>query len=110
MPCTRLTIELESGGERCTTKQTATRSAAAVVLAYWESIGTFRAYLTLTAAVQAWVTCVEHLPDGRVLSGGMDSKLCLWGRKSTRCRDLLGHTKSISALNVGGNGTRLRRL
>jgi hypothetical protein len=25
-----------------------------------------------------WVTTCAHLTDGRLLSGGMDSKLCLW--------------------------------
>ena len=53
---------------------------------------------------EAWVTCVEHLPDGRLLSAGMDSRLCLWGRKSTRCENLEGHSKSISAINVSNDG------
>ena len=53
---------------------------------------------------QAWVTCVQHLPDGRVLSAAMDSKLCLWGRKSTRAKDLLGHSQSIAAVKVSADG------
>ena len=37
-----------------------------------------RSLYTKTCGHTEWVTCVAHLPDGRVLSGGMDSKLCLW--------------------------------
>ncbi|KOO31865.1 hypothetical protein Ctob_008001 [Chrysochromulina tobinii] len=44
-----------------------------------------------------WVTDVSHCPDGRVLSAGMDSKLCLWNAAGQpRCNDLLGHTGSIA--------------
>jgi len=44
-----------------------------------------------------WVTDVSHCPDGRVLSAGMDSKLCLWNAAGPpRCMDLLGHTGSVS--------------
>lgn len=31
-----------------------------------------------------WVTTVSYAPDGRVLSGGMDAKLCLWDKKAVR--------------------------
>ncbi|KAL2652317.1 hypothetical protein R1flu_020445 [Riccia fluitans] len=47
-----------------------------------------------------WVTCVEHLQDGRILSGALDKKLCLWDATGVRCTDLLGHDGSISALKV----------
>ena len=45
-----------------------------------------------------WVTSVAHLKDGRVLSSGMDGKLCLWNASNRAiCVDLIGgHTKSIS--------------
>lgn len=43
-----------------------------------------------------WVTCVTHLSDNRIVSGGMDSKLCLWDAAGVRCDDLLGHTGSVS--------------
>ena len=53
-----------------------------------------------------WVTCVAHLPDGRVLSGGMDSKLCLWnGAGAPKCRDLVGHTGSVSQVRVATDGS-----
>ena len=53
-----------------------------------------------------WVTCVAHLPDGQVLSGGMDSKLCLWNAVGKpQCRDLLGHTGSVSQLQVATDGS-----
>jgi WD40 repeat protein len=45
-----------------------------------------------------WVTCVTHLPDKRVLSGGMDSKLCLWDATGVKCEDLLGHSGSVSCV------------
>mmetsp|Transcript_12701 Transcript_12701/g.19082 ORF Transcript_12701/g.19082 Transcript_12701/m.19082 type:complete len:338 (-) Transcript_12701:28-1041(-) len=43
-----------------------------------------------------WVTSCCYTADGRILSGGMDSKLCLWDRNSIKCKDLLGHRGSIS--------------
>lgn len=52
-----------------------------------------------------WVTCVAYTRDGRILSGAMDSKLCLWepysGSSSVaKCSELLGHTSSIAAVQV----------
>lgn len=37
------------------------------------------------------VTCVAHVCDGRVISGGMDSVLCVWDKGSVRCTDLMDH-------------------
>ena len=53
-----------------------------------------------------WVTCVAHVPDGRILSGGSDSKLCLWaaGGGAARCTELVGHRGSISAVAVASDG------
>ncbi|KAG7394202.1 hypothetical protein PHYBOEH_005541 [Phytophthora boehmeriae] len=45
-----------------------------------------------------WVTCVTHLPDRRIVSGGMDSKLCLWDATGVKCEDLLGHSGSVSCV------------
>ena len=40
-----------------------------------------------------FVTTLAHVPtDGRILSGGMDSKLCLWTSKGVKCDELLGHS------------------
>lgn len=51
-----------------------------------------------------WVTTVCHVPsDGRIVSGAMDSKLCLWDARGTRCDDLLGHTASISLVKCDEN-------
>ena len=53
-----------------------------------------------------WVTCVAHLKDGRVVSGGMDSKLCLWDSNGygsaplVRCNDLKSHSHSISCIKL----------
>lgn len=43
-----------------------------------------------------WVTCVTHLADNRIVSGGMDSKLCLWDATGVKCEDLVGHSGSVS--------------
>jgi len=46
-----------------------------------------------------WVSCVTYLSDGRVLSGGMDGKLCLWSRgggAAATAEDLIGEQGSIS--------------
>lgn len=56
-----------------------------------------------------WVSSVSHLVDGKVLSGGMDGKLCLWSdRVRTQCVELrsestLPITKVISdyRYNIG---------
>ncbi|KAF4036302.1 WD domain G-beta repeat [Phytophthora infestans] len=45
-----------------------------------------------------WVTCVTHLPDRRIVSGGMDSKLCLWDATGVKCEDLVGHSGSVSCV------------
>ena len=49
---------------------------------------------------QEWVTCVTHLRDGRLLSGGMDSKLCLWDARGVRCSELAGHRGSVSCIQT----------
>ena len=54
-----------------------------------------------------WVSVVVTLPDGRVLSGGQDSKLCLWNAGGVVCKDLHGHTAAISALGVGESNAAL---
>jgi len=52
-----------------------------------------------------WVTSVACLPDGRILSGAMDAKLCLWSAGSTACRDLRDHSGPVSAVvRAGGAG------
>lgn len=45
-----------------------------------------------------WVTCLAPLADGRILSGGMDSKICLWDATGGKCTHLLGHTGSVSCV------------
>lgn len=47
-----------------------------------------------------WVTCVTHLRDQRVVSGGMDSKLCLWDATGVKCEDLVGHSGSVSLIRA----------
>ena len=45
-----------------------------------------------------WVTCVQHLRNGQVVSGGMDSNICVW--TGARCKNLMGHVGSISRIRV----------
>jgi len=47
-----------------------------------------------------WVTTASHCLDGRVISGGMDSKLCLWNPTGVACVDLNGHLGSISRVRT----------
>ena len=51
-----------------------------------------------------WVTCVTYIPDGRILSGGMDSKICLWNKAGSRCNDLTGHSHSVSCIVASNDG------
>ena len=46
------------------------------------------------------VTSVAYCADGRVLSGGSDSKLCLWNASGTICKDLTGHLGSVAKVAV----------
>lgn len=43
---------------------------------------------------------MTHAEDGRIVSGGMDSKICLWDRNSTNCVDAVGHRGSISCIGA----------
>lgn len=47
-----------------------------------------------------WVTTVSHCPDGRILSGGMDSKICLWNAAGVSCVDLTGHLGSVARVRT----------
>ncbi len=38
-----------------------------------------------------WVTTCAHLPDGRLISGAMDSQLCLWEARAVKCDHILSH-------------------
>ena len=52
-----------------------------------------------------WVTSVTYTSDGRILSSGMDSKLCLWDPKAVKCNDLTGHTASVSKVRASSTGS-----
>lgn len=47
-----------------------------------------------------WVSAVGFLSDGRVVSAGMDSKICVW--RGTQSKDLIGHVGSISNIKSVG--------
>jgi WD40 repeat protein len=50
-----------------------------------------------------WVTCISILSDGRVVSGGMDSNLCIWEAKGVKCKTITEHTGSISKIQSDGD-------
>jgi len=58
---------------------------------------------TKTSGHSEWVTACAYLPDGRIISAGMDSKICLW--QGAASRNLIGHSSSISALLVAQEGS-----
>ena len=45
-----------------------------------------------------WVTCAAYLSDNRIVTGGMDGKMCLWRRGGSDCQDLFGEQGSVSVL------------
>lgn len=48
-----------------------------------------------------WVTTVTHLVDGKVLSGSMDGKLCLWSEfNRSQCIELQNHGSSYPISKV----------
>lgn len=51
-----------------------------------------------------WVTSVSHCPDGRIVSGGADSKLCVWNASGASCVDMTGHLGSVSRVRVDARG------
>ena len=50
-----------------------------------------------------WVTSLSFLKDGRLLSSGMDSMICLWDAKSIKCDSLKIHEGSISKVITDEN-------
>jgi WD40 repeat protein len=50
-----------------------------------------------------WVTCCKILDDSRVISGGMDSNICIWDAKGVKCKFMKEHTGSISKIIVDTN-------
>lgn len=59
----------------------------------------FCASCTSHLFVFRWVTCIAYTPQGHIVSGAMDSKVCLWKVGSTRCFYLLGHSGSVSKVH-----------
>jgi WD40 repeat protein len=45
-----------------------------------------------------WVTTVQILPNRKIVSGGMDSNICLWESSGVRCKNLTEHSGSISKI------------
>ncbi|KAI9095858.1 WD40-repeat-containing domain protein [Phlyctochytrium arcticum] len=53
-----------------------------------------------------WVTCCASLPSGRVVSGGMDSRVLLWDARAPTSQVLSGHEGSITSVKADA-GERL---
>lgn len=50
-----------------------------------------------------WVTCVKILKNKKVLSGGMDSNICVWEPNGVNCKYITDNTGSISKLITNEN-------
>lgn len=50
---------------------------------------------------------MAYLNDGRILSGSMDKRLCLWEKGAIKCHDLVGHNGSISKVKVDSNNVAI---
>lgn len=55
-----------------------------------------RTLYSKTSGHGEWVTTVAFCPDGKIVSGGMDSKLFLWPSGSSRGYELAGHSAPIA--------------
>ena len=47
-----------------------------------------------------WVSDCKILSDNRIVSSGMDSKICLWLKDSRICKDIIGHEATVSQLEI----------
>ncbi|TMW55599.1 hypothetical protein Poli38472_010481 [Pythium oligandrum] len=65
-----------------------------------QGLGRSRTLYTKKFGHTEWVTCATYLPDNRILSGGMDSKLCLWDATGVKCEDLVGHSGSVTLVKT----------
>ena len=50
-----------------------------------------------------WVTTVQILGSRKIVSGGMDSLICLWESSGVKCKTLTAHTGSISKIVADKN-------
>eukprot|EP00761_Pharyngomonas_kirbyi_P012296 gb/GECH01012323.1/.p1 GENE.gb/GECH01012323.1/~~gb/GECH01012323.1/.p1 ORF type:complete len:363 (+),score=71.87 gb/GECH01012323.1/:1-1089(+) len=50
-----------------------------------------------------WVTTCCYLDDGRIISGAMDSGICLWNSRGVVCSYLTDHRASISKVKADEN-------
>lgn len=50
-----------------------------------------------------WVTCVKILKNKKVISGGMDSNICIWEPTGVSCKYITENTGSISKILVNDN-------
>lgn len=54
-----------------------------------------------------WVTTCQILPSRRIVSGGMDSNICVWEASGVRCTYIKDHTGSISKIVADETGVFL---
>ena len=57
-----------------------------------------RTLYTKTYGHAEWVTSVRYLPDGRIISAGMDSKVFVWNASGVRATELKGHASSAGQI------------
>ena len=50
----------------------------------------------------SWVTCIELMEEGQVLSGSMDRRVKIWAAMSGKCTaTFLGHMDAVQAVGMG---------
>lgn len=54
-----------------------------------------------------WVTSVQILPNKKIVSGGMDSNICLWDASGVRCQYIKDFTGSVSKIVADESGVYL---
>ncbi|KAJ3020693.1 hypothetical protein HKX48_000357 [Thoreauomyces humboldtii] len=62
-----------------------------------------RTLYTKRSGHSEWVTCCTALPSGRVMSGGMDSRLLIWDAHAPTSRTLDGHEGSITSIKASSS-------
>ena len=54
-----------------------------------------------------WVTTCQILPNKKIVSGGMDSNICVWDATGVKCSYIKDHTGSISKIVSDNTGVYL---
>lgn len=89
----KLTAPLSRGKDHKTNQNLSSASSSSI-----SSSSSFTTLYGKTYGHTDWVTGIAHATDGRVITGGMDSRLCLWSHNKRSCSSLEDHDMSIAKL------------